>query len=437
MTVRFALWLIAAAMISSCVAAPPPVDSTDVIEALPTPTESLLSAPQPEALETETPQVLSLVVWVPDRIAPVEDDLITEVLVGQIEAHNAAQAGISVSIRRKRAQDIGGIMSTLRTASSVAPGALPDITLLRREELITASQNRLVQVVDDMIAPRVVSDLYPAAIKLGISGGEMYGITYLLDAQILAYQALEGSRPDWSFDGTLTRGQQIAFPAARNNGISDTFLLQYLAASDQLDRDYADIDVIPSVLENLLRFYEAMAVEGLLSADLAEISASTDYQLDLVSTALDAGVVSTSTYLRLKRDNPDLEAGFIPSQSGEPLTVVNGWVWVIVTQNIERQQAAAEFIDWMMQPARQVALAEAVGILPSQRSALRQSTLDIMDNNQLNDMLNAAIVPSQASAANEILLALQSALISVISGDSTAEEAAARVTTQFQGSLSD
>jgi ABC-type glycerol-3-phosphate transport system substrate-binding protein len=434
---RVCAGLIAALLIGACTAAPaPPLSGTPEVAA-PTPTEAMLSAPQPEALETETPQVVSLVVWVPDRIAPADDEHITEVLVGQIEAHNAAQSDVNVSIRRKRSQDVGGIMSTLRTASSVAPSALPDITLLRREDLITASQNRLVQEVGDLITPRALGELYPAALRLGISGGDLYGISYLLDAQVMAYQDRVDDPPVWSFEETLARNQLIAFPAARNNGVSDTFLLQYLAASDQMDRDLADIDVIPSVLENLLQFYERMAQSGLLVPNIAEITASTDYQLDLVSGALDAGAISTSTFLRLKRDNPDLHAGFIPSPGGEPVTVLNGWVWVIVTQNIERQQAAADFIDWMMQPARQAALAEAVGILPSQRTALRQSNLDIMNVDRLNAMLNAAIVTSPASAANEVLTALQAALISVISGERSAEEAVARVMAQFQDGVSD
>jgi ABC-type glycerol-3-phosphate transport system substrate-binding protein len=426
-----------ALLIGACTAAPAsPLAGTPEIVA-PTPTEAMLSAPQPEALETETPQVLSLVVWVPDRIVPADDEHITEVLVGQIEAHNAAQPDVNVSIRRKRSQDVGGIMSTLRTASSVAPSALPDITLLRREDLITASQNRLVQEVGDLITPRVLGELYPAALRLGISGGDLYGISYLLDAQVMAYQESVDDPPVWSFEETLARNRLIAFPAARNNGVSDTFLLQYLAASDQMDRDLADIDVIPSVLENLLEFYERMGQAGLLVPNIAEITASTDYQLDLVSGALDAGAISTSTFLRLKRDNPNLQAGYIPSPSGEPVTVLNGWVWVIVTQNIERQQAAAEFIDWMMQPARQAALAEAVGILPSQRTALRQSNLEIMNVDRLNAMLNAAIVTSPASAANEVLTALQAALISVISGERSAEAAVTRMMAQFQDGVSD
>lgn len=435
---RVCAGLIAGALlIGACTAAPaPPLAGTPEIAA-PTPTEAMLSAPQPEALETETPQVLSLVVWVPDRIAPADDEYITEVLVSQIEAHNAAQPDVNVSIRRKRSQDVGGIMSTLRTASSVAPSALPDITLLRREDLITASQNRLVQEVGDLITPRVLGELYPAALRLGISGGDLYGISYLLDAQVMAYQNRVDDPPVWSFEETLARNQLIAFPAARNNGVSDTFLLQYLAASDQMDRDLADIDVIPSVLENLLEFYERMGQAGLLVPNIAEITASTDYQLDLVSGALDAGAISTSTFLRLKRDNPNLHAGYIPSPNGEPVTVLNGWVWVIVTQNIERQQAAAEFIDWMMQPARQAALAEAVGILPSQRTALRQSNLEIMNVDRLNAMLNAAIVTSPASAANEVLTALQAALISVISGERSAEDAVTRVMAQFQDGVSD
>ena len=42
----------------------------------------------------------------------------------------------NLDVRRKRSGGLGGILPTLRTAVPVAPRAVPDLTLMRRTDMI-------------------------------------------------------------------------------------------------------------------------------------------------------------------------------------------------------------------------------------------------------------------------------------------------------------
>lgn len=420
---------------SACsgVPAAQPTTVEPTLEPIPTAGETVI--PSPEVASTETPQVMTLTVWIPDRIAPVDDAAVSDALQAMINEYNNSQSGVVVTIRRKRAQDVGGIMSTLRTASGVAPGALPDLTLIRREDLITAVQNRLVQLIDDLVTPRVISDLYPTAMRLGIVGDELYGLPFLIDAQIVAYQGATDRMLDWDFASVVERGMAPTFPASRPNGISDTFLVQYLEASDQLDRNITNIDVVPSALEEVLSFYQTLYQDNAIDQSMLNYTAQTEYQLMLVDGSLDAGVINSSTYLRLITQNPELRAGFIPTTSGQPSTIMNGWLWVVVTQNDDRQQAAGRFMDWMMQPNRQAAIAQVANILPSQRTALSNISLNLFTRQVLDEMLSRSILPAPSNVGGTPAL-LQTALVSVLTGEKTPESAVRDVMEAVQSAAS-
>ncbi|MGV2436409.1 MAG UNVERIFIED_CONTAM: hypothetical protein LVT10_17195 [Anaerolineae bacterium] len=84
-----------------------------------------------------------------------------------LEAFAQTENGVSVKVRTKRVSDVGGIMSTLRTAREVAPSALPDMTLLRRQDLLDAVQRGLVQPLDGLVPTSMIDDL----IRRGVTTG--------------------------------------------------------------------------------------------------------------------------------------------------------------------------------------------------------------------------------------------------------------------------
>lgn len=400
----------------------PSQSATAVLDPTPTPDTSGALPATPEV------QAITLVVWLPDTVVPPDDMQISSILFDQIEAFDDANPMVNVEIRRKRSQDVGGILSTMRAAASVAPGALPDVTLLRREDLLIATQNRLVQPLDDIFAAQIFADMYPAVMQLGVIGGQMFGVPYMIEALLLATTE-DVVLPRPTFEAMLDQRVSFAFPAGQVGAVNNTLLLQYLAAGGSLPQE-GETALVPSALESVLEFYELMRDESLIDARILEYTSSADYQQAIMDGTLDAGVMSSSVYLRLKADDPSVQMQAVPTQRGEPSTVVNGWVWVIATPNVERQAASAQLIEWLMSTERQRELTSAIRTLPSQRAVLRASWRTELDVQLIDQMLLNAVLPTSldVSAFSSIPMSFGA----VLRDEQSAQEAMRQVLEQQQ-----
>lgn len=423
------IWFLGVMMLVACTSIVQP----STLESTP-PNASSTATPTVEVLPNETnipslelePSAVSLVVWLPDTILPPDNPQISDIMLAQIDAYDASEPLIDVRVRRKKAQDTGGILATLRAASAVAPSALPDIALIRREELLLAVQNRLVQPIDELMSAQVLADMYPSANQLGIVNGQMYGAPYLIEALVLASNTVLQAPP--TFESLREQDMSFAFPAGRLTGlINDTLFLQYLSAGGE--RPHAeDADLTLTAVESVLNFYEQMRDDSLVDARILEQASSADYQLDLIEKTLDSGVVSTTTYLRMIAQQPDLTMSVIPTANGEPSTVLSGWVWVVVTSNAERQEHSIALIEWLLAGERHRELTSSLGILPSQRSVLRASWRDTLDVALLDQMLINGVLPATPDSGE--LALLQLAFSSVMSGEQTAREALDKILEQ-------
>ena len=103
----------------------------------------------------------------------------------QISAFQTANPDVEVEFRLKKAQDVGGIMSTLRAASLVAPGALPDLTLLRRSDVLAAAQAGLIMPMDDRAEAPVLDNLHPMVARWGTSTTGCMGCPTMSKSSIL------------------------------------------------------------------------------------------------------------------------------------------------------------------------------------------------------------------------------------------------------------
>jgi ABC-type glycerol-3-phosphate transport system substrate-binding protein len=134
-------------------------------------------------------------------------------------------------------------------------------------------------------------------------------------------------------------------------------------------------------------------------------------------------------YLQNARDGAILSTGYIPTAAGRPITVLDGWLWVIVSSSSEQQAAALRFLNWMSSPERQVAYHDAIRMLPATRAGQRQ--LDLEYATFLDPMLeNAVILPGEMTGGTTAR-ALQNAFVSVINGQSTAADALTAVLDQL------
>ena len=120
----------------------------------------------------------------------------------------------------------------------------------------------------------------------------------------------------------------------------------------------------------------------------------------------------------------------IPTASGQPATVLDGWMWVLTSADSEQQALALRFLNWMMDIDRQGGYDSAISMLPSQRTALRQWE-SAEYSAFVDSLINNATLPLSDSAGGTAARVIQSALASVISGQRSAEQATQDVITQL------
>jgi len=384
------------------------------------------------AVTLTPPGPVTLVTWWPDTVAPIDNTAANAILTEQVESFEATQENVIVQIRLKQENDLGGIMSTLRTASAVATGALPDLTLIRRDDLLDAAQAGLIYPLEGKVASAILGDLYDIALQLGQIDGQLYGLPYLLDVQHVAYRPFdEDNALPSRFDDLLEQQHSFVFPAAEANGMSSVFLTQYLAAGGTLPVDNV-MTINESALLATLRFYERAAAEGIVSDSVLSYTTPSEYLSDLLTGSIDIGLVTSKNYLDLTQAGENLAFGPIPTESGQIVDEANGWMWVLTTSSADRQALAVRYLNWIMNAGRQGQYSRTVNLLPSQRTALQEwGSSDYISF--ANALLTNATPPLSDSAGGIAARAMQSALVSVLLGQNNAEQATQAVMSQVGG----
>ncbi len=377
-------------------------------------------APTP-TLEPTPAALPSMVIWWPEPLAPLNNAEANELLSEQISAFKASQGNIDVQLRRKMEGGVGGIMSTLRAASPVAPGALPDLTLMRRSDVTAAAQAGLIYPLEGLISSAISNDLYRAALSLGQVNDQLYGLPYLLEVQHMAFGPLE-MPPPARFEDILAQEISFALPVAQIDQINNVLMVQYLDAGGTLpDGEVSSVNV--DALFSTLSFYEDALAQGLLDPAVLNYVSAADYQADLLDRSLDGGLVNSTQYLNLLQSGTSLEFGPVPTVSGSIVGEVDGWMWVLTTSSVDRQALAGRFLNWMLDASRQGDYSQAVNMIPSQRTAL-QTWEDSPYIRFLRQLLNNALPPISDTEGGSIMRSVQNALVAVLSQTSTAEQAA-------------
>jgi ABC-type glycerol-3-phosphate transport system substrate-binding protein len=290
--------------------------------------------------------------------------------------------------------------------------------LIRRQDLRMAVQAGLAQPLDGRLAAAVTSDLYTAALRLGQVNGKLFALPYTLEVLHIAY------RPPPTnfayFEDVIDAGRRLVMPLGQVNGISDEFLVQYLAAGGSMvNGNLGPLNV--DALQTVLEFYEQAVAAGVIDTSVLNYPTPQDYQAGLLDERIQAAVVTSKMYLDLLAAGQELETSPLPVDSGLPTTSIDGWMWLLTAKSPDRQQAALRFLQWMFDSERQAAYTRAIAMLPSTQSAMNSwgnsSYTDFVDSILVN-----AVLPLDDNEGNSSARILQNALIAVISGEGTAEE---------------
>jgi ABC-type glycerol-3-phosphate transport system substrate-binding protein len=306
---------------------------------------------------------------------------------------------------------------------------LPSLTLLRRQDLLVAQREGLLQSLEGGIPSAIQGDL-SGVLTLGQVNGELFGLPYLLDLQHLVYRPQSGvDYRDWSYEAVLEREQNFIFAGGRTSGINDVFLLQYLASGGSLNAD-GSLSLNPAALESNLAFYESASARGIVDVLSLNHSSPTSYLADFQNGLYDMAVLSSSNYLQVHAQEPSLRIAPIPTESGSQTSILNGWLWVLVADDARERMAALDYIAWMMDSNRQATFANASFNLPSRQSAMNLGLAGDAPLDPFLLLLEHPILPLSDAEAGTLGSAMQTALNAVLHEESSAEEAAQAVISQ-------
>jgi len=430
---RLAFSVMLAFFVALCVACDSPsaqsvsatTEATIVLTTTPPPTLALVET-TPEATSNVAP---TLRIWLPDALAPTSNQKASLMLADYVDTFRASIPQLTIEMRLKKAQDSGSVIDTLRTAYTVAPDAMPDITLLRRNDMLAGVDAGFIQPLQGQVTSAVLGDLYPTALDLGRVDGTLYGLAYTLDVEQIAYRPVVLNGSFAHFADVLKDKQKFVFPAGVTEGLSDVLLLQYISAGGTLNelvqgRPNAD------ALLTVLTFYKQAVDAGIIDRSVLDYARPDDYLFQLAQGKFDAGVITSTQYLNLLSNGQSLEAAPIPLADGEPSTVLNGWMWVVVSKNKDQQALALRFIEWMLEANRLAAYSRQINMLPARRAAMRLWNAGTFTDLANRLLANARLPLVDGNATT--LRAMENALAAVISGQRTPEEAVSDVVEQGQ-----
>jgi len=389
---------------------------------LPTPT----AVPTPTSTPEPTQAQLRLVIWWAAELLPTPGSAAETVLNAQFAGFRNSPDAPSLIVRAKRSEGVGGILSTLRSASRVAPGALPDLALLRRADLPAAARDRLIAPLSASMPAALRRNLTPAALALGTVEDVVYGVAYLLEVQHVVYRPAAFETPPLTFAAVLDAGQPFAFPLGGEDGVNTALLIPYAVAGGQL-ADEAGAPVLDEApLRTVLEFYEQAVAAGLIGPEALAYHTAEDYWDAFLDGAFDLAQVDSSIYLTSSLQQMGLVAAPPITTTGEARTCLDGWLWVMTTSDPDRQAGAWRLLEWLMQAERQAAFAQAMNRVPSLESAL--ALWNAGDYGALMATLLANDTPILAGNSGPAVETLQAALEAVINGEQSAAEAAEAAT---------
>lgn len=397
---------------------------------------SALALAQDAGLGEDAPPPLK--VWLPAPLIADESGSAYQLLSEQAETFSE-RTGIGAQFRIKEVGKTGGIMSTIRAGSDVAPGALPDLALIRRRDFTPTQARQYFQSLETLFSSSLINEL-DSALTFGQipldDAVALYGLPYLFDALLAIYTSNAGELGNApSFDDVLASGVFFHFPAARTNGLNQTTYLQYLSAGGSRQGEVVS-EINEAALQLVLEFYQALVEAEQVTPDVLGIQSAAAYLSDMTSMTSRAeapqlAIANASDYLSLLEQNPALEAASIPTASGLGASALDGWLWVIVTPDLSRQSLAARFLEWMMEPVFHANLSLTLHHLPTQTAALTDSLPEAVDRQFFADLLASATLPLPEGEGGAASRLMQEALARVLYGEATATAATREALAQF------
>jgi ABC-type glycerol-3-phosphate transport system substrate-binding protein len=397
-------------------ASTPTVASTASAPTTPSP------APSPV---TPGPAPSTLTIWGPIQFSPGDEEPGRIVLQAQYEAFAADYGDIETEYVPKAPSGESGVVDFLLKASYAAPSTLPDIAIVDPFDLQPLVSAGLVQPVQDMLADDLLQDLFPFARGSCTFDGQLMGVQFEADIEHLIYYTGALDEPPATWADLFTEPISYTFTAGGEGGlVNDSFLIQYMAQGGRLFDENGTPALEMSPVQRVLRMYDALRTWDVSPLRVLELSDLEDCWAAYTEGNVTVSHISSWRYLTSSSVMQDTTYAPLPTETGATATMSRGWAFVLVTDVPERQQAAAQLIQSLMEPQNLAAWSAAANHLPTRRSALPLTGWPGDYVEFLESQLESAYYRPSNPKFPELARPLQVAVEAVLSGERTPRQAA-------------
>jgi ABC-type glycerol-3-phosphate transport system substrate-binding protein len=393
---------------------------TPAPQATPPPSPTVAQGPTPSPSPYTPPAAITLTLWTTEAFIPSPDTPTGEVMEGIYRGFQEAHPDIAVQFVPKRPYGKGGILDFLLTAGAVAPQTLPDLVTIDLSQVELLVGKEILQPWDGLIPEEVADDLLPHIRQAGSREDQLLAFPFQVDIEHLVYSLSLIDSPPRSWDELRSLETTYAFPAAGEEGVN-SFLIQYLALGGSLVDEEGNPDLDGAAIAQVLEFYRDGYAAGYISPSVLEMKRLDD------SWALfkEGGVAMANVSSQhLLMEGTEVAYAPLPTKNGNQATMARPWAFLLVTPDPRRQEAAAEFVKWFLTPENLTAWAQASGHLPTSRSALRLAIEDIAYRLFARRQMETAYFRPWNE---EITTALQQAVVDVLRGNATPQQAVDQV----------
>ncbi len=395
----------------------------------------ILLWPQHTPTIAQTESNDAILIWWPQALYTDESRLVMDDLF--ISFNNTSSIQISPRIYLASHNGLN-IVGQLSLVNSVAPNALPDVMLVRRDDMAALLQQtstlsdpsiysqqpatlKALSAWDTLSLINEFTVLSPALVSMGEANNILYGLPYLVELQHTLYRPTVYDQAPTTTESLLLTEEPLLFAARPSSSqvVNDFILTLYVNAGGTFINAEGAPTLNPLPLRQTLLFIEAASAAQLIGNNLLIYRSIQDY-IELLDDADSFALVDSSVYLNI----PELASftvGAVPAINQNQVVLMDGWVWVLLTDDPVRQVAAYQFVKWMFETDQIVDVATAVQSIPVQERALNAMNDPYYETVQL---LFADTVFVRGRR-NQAAVALQVAFEAVLNGASADEAATA------------
>jgi ABC-type glycerol-3-phosphate transport system substrate-binding protein len=386
----------------------------------PAPTPTLFSASSP----------ITLTFWTVEPVSSLASGEPGNIFQNSLRIFERNNPDIRVNTLVKKASGKGGVLDFLRMAREVAPSILPDVVVIAASDLDQAYSDKLIQPLDGRLDRSIVQDLLPAARRMGAVDDTLAGVPLGIELEHTVYNTRIFTTTPILWTNVLSRNVRYLFPAKGVSGlINDATLAQYFSAGGQFLNDQGKLRVDERALREVLDFYQRARESGTITPVI--LGAETVEELWPFYLEGQAGVaqISVRQYLtdRELLSASEFAPVLVRDQTDTPVSVIHGWLLVLVTADVRRQDAALRLIESFLSTSNNANWNRANKSIPTRDTSYQQ----LADTDPywlfLTDQLNAARPAPRFAGYDRIGRIFQQVIEEVIRGEATSEEATATI----------